>query len=279
MSTEFLTSNLDRINYLCSLLKARATGKESSDQEFKELRTELLSNNELATYLPNWLRLTRDLDAFWDFIQPKYDTYRERRIFLDEAFSESINYLEVGSPNPQSSIMPTVNEIKNAGQINTMPTQPHSNPTLVSSYQKKNKVFIVHGHDDAAKQEVARYVENLGLEAIILHEKASTGMTIIEKIEHYSGQADFALVLYTPCDKGRGATETNVHPRDRARQNVVFEHGYLMAKLGRKNVCALVKGQIETPNDISGVVYVPMDAPGAWKNSVNTELKACGYNI
>ena len=104
-------------------------------------------------------------------------------------------------------------------------------------------------------------------------------MTIIEKIEHYANEADFAIVLYTACDLGRGITETKVHPRNRARQNVVFEHGYLMAKLGRKNVCALVKGEIETPNDISGVVYVGLDDAGAWKIEINKELKACGYSI
>lgn len=52
-----------------------------------------------------------------------------------------------------------------------------------------------------------------------------------------------------------------------------------MAKLGRENICSLVKGDIETPNDISGVVYVPMDSNGAWKNEVAKELKACGYVI
>jgi predicted nucleotide-binding protein len=59
----------------------------------------------------------------------------------------------------------------------------------------------------------------------------------------------------------------------------VFEHGYLMAKLGRKNVCALVKDEIETPNDISGVVYAKLDEAGAWKIEVNKELKACGYKL
>ena len=60
---------------------------------------------------------------------------------------------------------------------------------------------------------------------------------------------------------------------------MVFEHAYLMAKLGRENVCSLVKGDIETPNDISGVVYVALDDLGAWKQEVSKELKACGYTI
>lgn len=138
------------------------------------------------------------------------------------------------------------------------------------------KVFIVHGRDNEAKQEVARFIEKLGLEAIILHEQVSRSHTIIEKIEEYSN-VGYAVVIYTPCDEGRlkGEKEFN----SRARQNVVFEHGFLMGKIGRKNVCALVKGNIETPNDISGVVYENMDIGGAWKLSIAKELKAAGYQI
>ena len=60
----------------------------------------------------------------------------------------------------------------------------------------------------------------------------------------------------------------------RARQNVVFEHGYLIGKLGRDHVCALVKGNLETPGDISGVVYVSMDSAGAWKMQLGKNMKA-----
>ena len=141
----------------------------------------------------------------------------------------------------------------------------------------KTKVFIVHGHDNAAKEAVARFVEKIGLEAIILHEQASSGKTIIEKIEANSN-VGFAIVLYTPCDEGRPKGEKD-QLKPRARQNVIFEHGYLIGKIGRKNVCALVKGDIEKPTDISGVVYIPMDEGGGWKLTVAKEMKACGYDI
>jgi predicted nucleotide-binding protein len=121
----------------------------------------------------------------------------------------------------------------------------------------KSDVFIVHGHDDLAKTQAARFIEKLGLKPIILHEQTSSGKTIIEKIEEYSN-VGFGIVLYTPCDKGcKNGDETKW--LNRARQNVVFEHGYLIGKIGRQNVCALVKGEVEVPNDISGVVYVKMD--------------------
>ena len=141
----------------------------------------------------------------------------------------------------------------------------------------KTKVFIVHGHDNAVKEAVARFVEKIGLEAIILHEQASSGKTIIEKIEANSN-VGFAIVLYTPCDVGASQEEKD-QLKPRARQNVIFEHGYLIGKIGRKNVSALVKGDVETPNDISGVVYIKMDEADSWKYAVGKEMKACGYDI
>ena len=141
----------------------------------------------------------------------------------------------------------------------------------------KSKVFIVHGHDNAAKEAVARFIEKIGLEAIILHEQASAGNTIIEKIEANSN-VGFGIVLYTPCDLG-ASQEKKDELKPRARQNVVFEHGYLIGKIGRKNVCALLKGDIETPNDISGVVYIKMEGEKEWKYKIADEMKACGYDI
>lgn len=139
----------------------------------------------------------------------------------------------------------------------------------------KQKVFIVHGHDDTLKIETARFIERLGLEAIILHEQANGGKTIIEKIEEYTN-VGFGIVLYTPCDVG-GKTEDSL--KKRARQNVVFEHGYLIGKLGRKNVSSLVKDSVETPSDISGVVYTAFDFAGAWKLILAKEMKEAGYLI
>ncbi|WP_394228909.1 TIR domain-containing protein [Pseudoalteromonas spongiae] len=140
-----------------------------------------------------------------------------------------------------------------------------------------SKVFIVHGHDDLAKTTMARFIEKAGLDPIILHEQVSFGMTIIEKIESYSN-VDFAVILYTPCDFG-GSNKEDSTPQPRARQNVVFEHGYFLGRLGRSKVSAFVKGSLETPNDISGVVYTPLDDAGAWKMSLLKELKAAGYSV
>ena len=141
-----------------------------------------------------------------------------------------------------------------------------------------NKVFIVHGHDETAKVTVARVLEKAGFEPIILHEQANRGKTIIEKLDYYT-DVDFAIILYTECDLGRAREEAVEDERYRARQNVVYEHGYLIGKIGREKVFALVKGNVETPGDISGVVYTPMDAAGAWKMDLARDMKAVGLPI
>ena len=141
-----------------------------------------------------------------------------------------------------------------------------------------NKVFIVHGHDNEAIQEMARTLEKADFEAIVLREQPDGGLTIIEKIEQYS-DVDFAVVLYTQCDLGRTKGVPAEQERYRARQNVVFEHGYLIGKLGRDHVCAVVKGDVETPGDISGVVYVPMDEHGAWKMRLARNMQDIGLPV
>jgi len=141
----------------------------------------------------------------------------------------------------------------------------------------KTSVFIVHGHDDLAKTKTARFIEKLGFNPIVLHEQSNSGKTIIEKIEEYSN-VGFGIVLYTPCDIGTvKGNESYLQPR--ARQNVVFEHGFLIGKIGRNNVCALIKNEVEVPNDISGVVYIKMDDDDAWHLKVAKELRSSGYNV
>ncbi|MGG1168701.1 TIR domain-containing protein [Bacillus mycoides] len=141
----------------------------------------------------------------------------------------------------------------------------------------RTKVFIVHGHDDLAKTQVSELIRRLGLTPVILHQQANEGKTIIEKIESYSN-VGFGVVLYTPCDVGsKEGEEKNLKPR--ARQNVVFEHGFLIGKIGRANVAALVKDTVETPNDISGVVYITMKSEGNWELQLAKELKSSGYDI
>jgi predicted nucleotide-binding protein len=145
-----------------------------------------------------------------------------------------------------------------------------------ASAEKSNCIFIVHGHDQGPRESVARFVSGLGFEPIILHEQASQSATIIEKFEKHSIRAGYAIVLLTPDDLG-GASKEDLQPR--ARQNVVLEFGYFLGSLGRARVCALVKDKVELPSDMNGIVYVPLDDAGAWRQALARELQEAGYII
>lgn len=146
-----------------------------------------------------------------------------------------------------------------------------SHPAQAIKANTSREVFIVHGHDDALKLETARFVDRLGLKAVILSEQANKGRTVIEKFESHAGGAGFAIVLLTPDDHG-GSVSDAPATRPRARQNVILELGYFIGKLGRTHVCALYKGDLELPSDIHGVVYIKH--VGSWALDLAKELKA-----
>ena len=73
------------------------------------------------------------------------------------------------------------------------PDEPSENPTRTFG----DEVFIVHGHDEAAKHAVARFVEKFDIEPIILDEQVNKGQTIIDKFEEHADEAGFAIVLLT----------------------------------------------------------------------------------
>ncbi|ABD79977.1 nucleotide-binding protein containing TIR -like protein domain-like protein [Saccharophagus degradans 2-40] len=160
-------------------------------------------------------------------------------------------------------------------------------PSSTASFSQKatktssgdlSSVFIVHGHDDAAKVTVARFVEKLGLKAIILHEQPDKGQTIIEKFESNASNVGFAIVLLTPDDIASSkATPEDTMPR--ARQNVVLELGYFCGSLGRDKVCVLYKDEVEIPSDYLGVIYMPFGSGDSWHFKLAREMKSAGLDI
>jgi predicted nucleotide-binding protein len=147
----------------------------------------------------------------------------------------------------------------------------------VNSKNNSKQVFIVHGHDEAHKHELARLLQQFGLEPILLDEKPGGGRTLIEKFEEYAANSGHAFVLLTPDDIG-GKESSDM--MSRARQNVIFELGYLMGKLGRHKVTCLYSGNLELPTDISGIEYFKFhERVEECYLKIKKELENSGYNI
>jgi predicted nucleotide-binding protein len=134
------------------------------------------------------------------------------------------------------------------------------------------KVFTVHGHDEVAKYTVARFIERLDLEAIILDEQSGGLQAIIDKFEEQAANIVFAIILLTPDDVGAAESEKDkLQPR--ARQNVILELGYFIGKLERNQICLLYKEGVELPSDIRGQSYVLMDDHDGWQLKLAREMK------
>lgn len=155
------------------------------------------------------------------------------------------------------------------------------NKTVEKSQAKhldNSKVFVVHGHNDKVKEMAARFIEKLGLKATILHEQPNSGRTIIEKFINYA-DVGYAVVILTADDLAKPHSDRSSVLQPRARQNVIFELGYFIGKLGRERVCALYEEGVEIPSDYQGVLFTKIDDEGMWKFKLAREMKAVGLTI
>jgi predicted nucleotide-binding protein len=167
-------------------------------------------------------------------------------------------------------------------------------------------VFIVHGRDHAPMKELKTMLYDFGLNPIVLHEEASGGLTLPEKLERHAKDVGYAFAILTPDDVGCLETEAKKHKSEllpkyvitprfnvedeiegffkelkpRARQNVIFEMGYFWGLLERQRVCCLLKGDVEKPSDIEGIVYIPFkESVEEIRLKIMKELKAADYEI
>ncbi|PJE06707.1 MAG: nucleotide-binding protein [Legionella sp.] len=168
-------------------------------------------------------------------------------------------------------------------QINNIKSLKRRLPLLIGPDTKSHNtdtpfnknIFLVHGHKDNFKLEVARTLEQLKLNPIILDEKPNEGQTIIEKFEKHASISSLAVVLLTADDEIKTSSKSEI--KWRARQNVILELGYFLAKLGRQRVIALYEENVEIPSDYSGVLYIPFRSD--WKLKLAGEIKNLGLEI
>jgi hypothetical protein len=85
---------LDKLEILQNIYVARSTHGPTDEQEYKQLRHDLLDDGRLGSRLPRFVRTSRTLDQFWMFIKPKFATYDERRQYIAEQFRPLVDELE-----------------------------------------------------------------------------------------------------------------------------------------------------------------------------------------
>lgn len=264
--------------------------------ELEHLKSLTAKNYELIESRNGWLDAENDAE----FKRPwhLFAKLRNDLLSLDSDFFGEIREIPVPRPDFSNTffpngiysyahVRPLQNEvdrvIKYIRTFESSNLRASPNLSILQNQQRNNlellrKVFLVHGHDEKILNQVARLLEHLDIEPIILFEKAGKGQTIIEKLEANSS-VSFATVMLTPDDVGRSVKNGNEDLTARARQNVIFELGYFLGRLGRNNVAVLYDESVEIPSDYHGVEYIKIDAQGAWKLRLAKELKEAGLEV
>lgn len=263
---EHLRSVLDKIPQL------RGLSKKSNAPEFIEWQrdTKVAIKN---TFMKDSEHITEFNNIHFAPVMPPSDLFNENGYDIndiyEETYSQGMNEAEARLKSMIKEINAYWEDEENA-QIETTKTRGKISPP-------NRNIFIIHGHDDGAKETVARFIKKIGLNPIILHEHSDKGRTIIEKFEEHS-DVGYAIALLTPDDVGNKKNEQN-NLKPRARQNVIFEFGYFIGKIGRKRVCGIKKDDVEIPSDYAGVLFIPMDSEGAWQMKLVKELKEIWSDI
>lgn len=187
---------------------------------------------------------------------------------------EYLQYMRSGFNNKIKMLQSCIEQLQTDIELNAPAII--NEPGAEISRSTGTKVFVVHGHNHGVKETVARFLERLDLEPVILHEKPNAGRTIIEKFSDYA-DVQFAVVLLTADDEGKARAEEAYSLR--ARQNVVLELGYFLGRLGRARVCALYEHGVEIPSDYQGVLFVEIDQSDRWRFDLVRELKAAGFEV
>ena len=139
------------------------------------------------------------------------------------------------------------------------------------------KVLIVGGIADGTNQIVARFIKQLGFEAIILNEQPNGGRTKFGKFEAYTN-VDFAITLLTPDDVG-GAKDNPYELKLRPSQDTIFELAYLCQQLRPEQVFTLYTEEIELPSHLEGWMHVPMCNGDGWKLKLVREMQFAGLCV
>lgn len=231
------------------------------------------------TAIESYTKELRDILATLNFYSGYSDNVANRKVELLNLLQSVMSEVKYMGPvsqhvlNTESSPSVTKNS-QHSSSNSPIPIQ-------VESKASSNKVFIVHGRDEAMKQTVARWLERIKLDTVILHEQTNAGQTIMEKFINNS-DVGCAVVLLTPDDMGITVGNLTDKPKPRARQNVIFEMGFFIGKLGRKHVFVLYPPtkDFEIHSDFAGVIYIEYDRPdGAWRGYLAKELLELGYKI
>ena len=263
---------------------ATASLKEAIDGGWRPAEDEL-RNTWVACFNPNHYEKDSRTDIEWAIneftdrvgkpitsdIQKQYGLHigKTQVNVAEKSFAELKMYLRTKGPTTKAP------EVRvDTPKVTTDVKEPGATEGTASQ-----EVFITHGRDKYPKDAVERFIYDVGLKPIVLEDVPNAGLTIIEKYEKHANTA-YGIAILSPDDLGclKDLAPDRLQPR--ARQNVIFELGYMFAKIGRNRVAVILPDALlEKPSNIEGIVWIAFDTGESWKGKLRKELVEAGFKI
>ncbi len=272
-----------QIMFFIERIKSSEEGVFSSavKQLFNYLRSEASENSEFIRYDTEPSSISRGrFGRAWslpdDFGKAKsvcFNLYKAAAEESDGGFKLAFNLFKHASVNENFF---KFNEafleyfIKALEDIVAAENQPFKHPE--EGEIMGENIFIIHGHDNEMKREVQLFLNRANLNDVVLHECPDKGRTIIDKLIGEGAAASYVVALLSPDD-------ITTDGKFRARQNVILEIGYFLGRIGKERVRLLIKGDLEIPSDLQGILYERFDNAGSWRINLLKEMKAVGIEV
>ena len=224
--------------------------------------------SEYETYLKTYNNILKDLQSlgFYKKMKPV-----EPVPFSDQSFESGVSKQE------QAKLREITNASDNLLRKVKLLLSPPKSYT-VNNQVRSNQIFVVNGNDNELKQEVIQTLEKLEVEPINLTEEANSKNKLITKVSEHPN-VSFAVVLVSPDDIAHSKEKTADESSYQATQNVIFELGYFLGKLGKQNVVAIYPPQknFNIPTEYEGILWIEHKV--GWYFKLINELKACNFDV
>lgn len=247
----------------------KAANKILDDNMFQYVYSQIpAEEKQRNSYIISQYYVYRNRHSQYEEVCRHYDNLEphiKNAFYVKRYYENARRRLGYSVPNPM--------DITNAVNPVSAPVSTAAEPD-VQTEAKEKQIFIVYGGEPGELSVIETLLKMSKIPCTILSKEDKTGQSIIEAFEKHASKADLAVVLCTPEDELKNG-------KWYVRQNVIFECGYFMAKLGRSNVVLLRqdKGKdLVIPSDFNALYTISMDK-GSWISELGKALKNAGFAV
>ncbi|GEM_PF-6472732 len=141
------------------------------------------------------------------------------------------------------------------------------------------RVLLVPGSDQLINNEVAAFLRSLAVE-VTMYSQSEEQAPLIDRLNRYA-YSDFIVVIFSPDFYFYPRTQSHENASIMAPQEMVFQLGYLVAKLGRQKIVVLCQehDRLRRPTDYFDLYYVSLNPMGSWKTDIVNRMKSSGVPV